>query len=300
MQAPCEEGVPQDAAADLKERKRLEHRLLRRVAQASQEFGLVEPGDRIMACMSGGKDSYVMVHLLQQIQRRVPFSFEIICVNLDQGHPGYPGHVLEEWLRDQGLEHRMLAHDTYSIVKEKMPEGATYCSLCSRLRRGILYNAAVELDCNKLALGHHRDDIIETLMLNLLYAGQLKAMPPKLVSDDGRNTIIRPLAFCEERDVARLSELVGFPIIPCDLCGSQEHLHRKKIKALLSELHAENDKVKGNVFAALGNVRPSHLLDKELRAATGLDPLSGAPMSETGEAAGGTGGFMDELESALR
>ncbi|MCB9780105.1 MAG: tRNA 2-thiocytidine(32) synthetase TtcA [Alphaproteobacteria bacterium] len=294
-----QEATQQDGAADA-ERKRLEHRLLRRVAQASQEFGLIEPGDRIMACMSGGKDSYVMVHLLQQIQRRVPFSFEIVCVNLDQGHPGYPGHLLEEWLQAQGLEHRMLAHDTYSIVKEKLPEGATYCSLCSRLRRGILYNAAVELGCNKLALGHHKDDIIETLMLNLLYAGQLKAMPPKLVSDDGRNTIIRPLAFCDEAEVARLSELVSFPIIPCDLCGSQEHLQRKKVKALLAGLHADNDKVKGNIFAALGNVRPSHLLDKDMRVAAGLDPLSGAPTSETGEAAGGTGGFMDELESALR
>ncbi len=271
---------------------RLEKRLMRRLGQASEDFGLIEPNDRIMVCMSGGKDSYAMAWLLLQIQRKVPFSFELVAVNLDQGHPGFPGHLLEGWMVEQGLEYRMLARDTYSIVKEKIPEGKTFCSLCSRLRRGILYDAAVELNCNKLALGHHRDDIIETVVLNLFYSGQLKAMPPKLVSDDGRNTLIRPLAYCEEPDLARLAELRAFPIIPCDLCGSQEHLHRKKVKALLSELQAENEHVRSNVFASLGNVRPSHLLDKALRERCGLDPHSGAPVEREG--------FLDELEAALR
>ena len=279
---------------------RLEKRLLRKMGQLSEEFGLIEPGDRIMACMSGGKDSYAMTWLLREVQRKVPFDFEIICVNLDQGHPGYPGHLLEGWLQDQGLPYRMLKRDTYSVVKEKIPEGKTFCSLCSRLRRGILYDAAVELGCNKLALGHHMDDVIETVVLNLFYSGQLKAMPPKLVSDDGRNVIIRPLATCAEEDVARFAALHAFPVIPCDLCGSQEHLHRKKVKALLAELHAENPKVKGNVLAALGNVRPSHLLDQGLRRRCGLDPQSGAPMAPGADEGVGTGGFMDALESALR
>lgn len=271
---------------------RLEKRLLRRVGQASEDFGLIEPGDRIMLCLSGGKDSYAMAWLLMQVQRKVPFDFELVAVNLDQGHPGFPAGKLKAWMEAQGLEHRMLQRDTYSIVKEKIPEGRTYCSLCSRLRRGILYDAAVELGCNKLALGHHRDDIIETVLLNLLYSGQLKAMPPKLRSDDGRNVLIRPLAYCDEPELARLAELRAFPILPCDLCGSQEHLHRKKVKALLNELAAENPHVRQNVFAALGNVRPSHLLDRELRRRCGLDPHSGEPIRHEE--------LLDELGAALR
>ncbi len=282
------------------ERVRLEHRLLRKVGQASRDFGLIEPGDRIMVCMSGGKDSYVMAWLLRAVQRKVPFRFDLICVNLDQGHPGFPAHLLRDWLVAEGFEHRMLSQDTYSVVTEKIPEGRTYCSLCSRLRRGILYDAAVELGCNKLALGHHRDDIIETLLLNLLYSGQLKAMPPKLVSDDGRNTLIRPLATCDEVEVARLAELVDFPILPCDLCGSQENLQRKKVKQLIATLSDDNDKVRGNLFAALGNVKPSHLLDKRLRERCGLDPESGAPLDRVEGSSAGTGGFLDELEAALR
>ena len=174
---------------------RLEYKLLGHVATASKEHQMLEPSDRVMVCMSGGKDSYVMLTLLRKIQKRVPFTFDIVAVNLDQGHPGFPGHLLENWLKSEGCEYKMLAQDTYSIVLDKVPEGKTQCSLCSRLRRGILYNAAVELGCTKIALGHHRDDIIETLMLNLLYGGQLKTMPPRLRSQDGRNTIIRPLAY---------------------------------------------------------------------------------------------------------
>lgn len=254
---------------------RIEHKLLRQVRQASLDFRLVEPDDVIMACLSGGKDSYAMLHLLRMLQERVPFRFEIVAVNLDQGHPGFPGHVLEGWLKEQGFAYRMLTQDTFSIVKQHIPEGKTYCSLCSRLRRGILYNAAQELGATKIALGHHRDDMIETLMLNLLYSGQLKSMPPRLRSDDGRNVVIRPLAYASEADIVALAEELQFPIIPCDLCGSQEHLHRKKIKAMIAELAAENPKVPGNMFAALRNVKPSHLMDPALRELVGLDGVTG-------------------------
>ncbi|MEL6348489.1 MAG: tRNA 2-thiocytidine(32) synthetase TtcA [Myxococcota bacterium] len=254
---------------------RLENKLMGQLARASKDFQLIEPGDRIMVCMSGGKDSYAMLHLLRLIQRRVPFEFSMIAVNLDQGHPGFPGHLLESYFKDHGDAYRMLKQDTYSIVLEKIPVGKTFCSLCSRLRRGILYNAAVELGCSKIALGHHRDDIIETLMLNLLYSGQLKAMPPRLRSDDGRNVVIRPLAYCNEEDLAALAQEQAFPIIPCDLCGSQENLQRQQVKRLINELHAANPKVKGNMFSAVQNVRPSHLLDAALREAMGLDAITG-------------------------
>ena len=244
---------------------RVEKRLLGMVSRASIDFGLIEPDDRILVGMSGGKDSYAMLHLMRLVQRRVPFGFSMIAVNLDQGHPGFPGHLLRDYLEGEGHEYRMIAQDTYSIVLDKIPAGKTFCSLCSRLRRGILYNTAVELGCNKIALGHHRDDAIETLMLNALYAGQLKAMPPKLQSDDGRNVVIRPLIYCPESEIAEFAAEMAFPIIPCDLCGSQENLQRKRIKRLLTDLNAENPNVKGNLFAALGNVRPSHLMDKTLR-----------------------------------
>ena len=228
-----------------------------------------------MVGVSGGKDSYALMVLLREVQRRVPWDFEIIGVNLDQAQPGFPAQIIEDWFKAEGFDYRMLVKDTYSIVLDKVPEGKTQCSLCSRLRRGILYNAAVELGCTKIALGHHRDDIIETLMLNLLYGGQLKTMPPRLRSQDGRNTIIRPMAYCSEDDVAAYAETVGYPIIPCDLCGTQENLHRQKIKALLHDLNVENPKVKGNMMAAMRNVSPSHLLDLDLREAAGLDPITG-------------------------
>jgi tRNA 2-thiocytidine biosynthesis protein TtcA len=244
---------------------RLEHRLLKNMAKASSDYGMFEPGDRVMACISGGKDSFAMIKLMEKLRRKVPFSFEIVAVNLDQGHPGFPADALEAYLRSEGHAVKMLTQDTYSIVKDKIPEGRTFCSLCSRLRRGILYNAAVELGCTKIALGHHRDDMIETLLLNLLYAGQIKGMPPRLRSDDGRNVVIRPLAYCREEEIIAYAEEQQFPIIPCDLCGSQEHLHRKKVKRLIADLAADNDKIPGNLFAALGNVVPSHLMDTDLR-----------------------------------
>ena len=249
---------------------RLEKRLLAEVARASHDFRLIEPGDRVMVAVSGGKDSYGMLYLLRQIQRRAPFQFSLVAVNIDQGHPGFPDRTLPEYFEREGYEYRIVKEDTYSIVKEKVPEGKTFCALCSRLRRGILYNVAAEMKCTKIALGHHRDDVIETLLLNLLYSGQLKAMPARLRSDDGRNVVIRPLVYVSEVELAEFAETQAFPIIPCDLCGSRENLQRKQIKNLLTDLNAKNPKVRANVFAALGNVRPSHLYDVALRQALGV------------------------------
>jgi tRNA 2-thiocytidine biosynthesis protein TtcA len=251
--------------------ERLEKKLLSAVAKASSDFKMLEPGDRVMVAVSGGKDSHAMLYLLRELQKKAPFSFSIFALNVDQGHPGFPSEVLPEYLTREGYEHVIIKEDTYSVVTEKIPEGKTYCSLCSRLRRGILYTQAQKLGATKIALGHHRDDVIETLMLNLLYAGQLKAMPARLRSDDGRNVVIRPLVYCSEVELAELAALKQFPIIPCDLCGSQDNLKRKQVKQLLTSLNDQNPTVRANVFAALGNVRPSHLFDVELRRAMGVD-----------------------------
>lgn len=252
---------------------RLDKRLLEQVGRASRDFGLLEAGDRVLCALSGGKDSYAMMWLLRELRRRAPFDFELVGVNLDQGHPGFPQHVIRDWCEAHGFEHHMLHRDTYSVVLDKIPEGKTYCSLCSRLRRGILYDAAVELGCTKIALGHHKDDVIETLMLNLFFSGQLKTMPPRLVSDDGRNVVIRPLVNCDEAEIAQYAREKEFPIVPCNLCGSQENLQRQQIKRLLAEWNDRNPKVKGNLYAAAGNVRPSHLYDRALLERLGMvDP----------------------------
>jgi tRNA 2-thiocytidine biosynthesis protein TtcA len=240
----------------------LTKRLLGQVGQASQDYALIEPGDHVMVALSGGKDSYTLLDLLRQLQVRAPFRFELTAVNIDQGHPGFPRHVLEDYLKAEGYRAHFVIEDTYSIVKEKVPEGKTYCSLCSRLRRGILYTTARKLGTNKIALGHHKDDLIETLLLNLLYAGQIRSMPPRLVSDDGDNIVIRPLCYSSEADIAEYARLRAFPILPCDLCGSQEGLKRQQVKQLIATLEADNPKVRGNLFAALGNVRASHLLEQ--------------------------------------
>ncbi len=249
---------------------RLEERLLSQVARASADFALLEPGDRVMVAVSGGKDSHALLHLLREIARRAPFKFSLVAVNVDQGHPGFPQTLLPEYFKREGYDFEIVTEDTYSIVKEKVPAGKTTCSLCSRLRRGILYTTASRLGATKIALGHHRDDVIETLLLNLFFSGQTKAMPPRLRSDDGRHVVIRPLVYAAEADLAAFAEEREFPIIPCDLCGSQEQLQRKRVKALLASLEAENPNVRRNLLAALGNVRPTHLLDHGLRAKLGL------------------------------
>jgi len=244
--------------------RKLLKRLLHQVGRAIQEFALIEDGDRILVGVSGGKDSFTLLYLLQRLRERAPIRFELVACNLDQGHPGFPARELEEHLRAQGCEVRMLREDTYSVVKRLTPEGGTTCAVCSRLRRGILYNAAAEMGCSKIALGHHRDDLIESLLLSMLFAGKMRSMPPKLRSDDGRNTVIRPLCFASEVDVAAFAASAGFPIIPCDLCGSQEDLQRKRVKRLLSDLEREHPGVRASLFASMGNVLPAHLLDARL------------------------------------
>lgn len=238
----------------------LEKRLAHEMGRCIADFDLIGPGDRVMVAVSGGKDSYTLLHLLERARQRAPISFSIVAVHLDQGQPGYDGTALEAWLADRGYEHHVLREDTYQLVTKRIPEDKTYCSMCSRLRRGILYNAAERLGCAKIALGHHRDDAIETLLLNLMFNGTLSAMPAKLRSDDGRNVVIRPLLYCSERDIAAYAEGIDFPIIPCNLCGSQENLWRQEVKRLLDDLEERVPKVRQSMLAALKNVHSSHLL----------------------------------------
>jgi tRNA 2-thiocytidine biosynthesis protein TtcA len=246
------------------ELNRLEKNLLQHVGKAVADFSLIQEGDRIMVAISGGKDSYTMLHLLRRLQQRAPVKFELIAVNLDQGHPGFPAQMLEEWLKKNEYQYRLLKEDTYSIVLDKLKPGQTQCSLCSRLRRGILYTAAVDMGCTKIALGHHRDDLIHTFLLNQFFAGTTATMPPILRSNDGRNTVIRPLAYAAEPDIARFAELMQFPIIPCDLCGSQENLQRKRVKRLVDELGKEIPMLRSSLLSAMGNLHTSHLLDQKL------------------------------------
>jgi tRNA 2-thiocytidine biosynthesis protein TtcA len=249
----------------------LRRKLARGMSRAIADFQMLAEGDRVLCAVSGGKDSYAMHDLLVDLAKRAPINFSVVAVNIDQGHPGYPGHLLRDYMASRNHEFRMVNEDTYSIVTEKIPEGKTYCSLCSRLRRGILYNLAVDMGCTKIALGHHRDDAITMLMLNLVFSGQLKAMPPKLISDDRRNIVIRPLIYCAEEDLAAFAEEQKFPILPCDLCGSQDNLQRKAISKMLADLDARCPGARRNMLAALGNVRPSHLFDKGLWAKLGLE-----------------------------
>ncbi len=243
---------------------KLEKRLRRNVGKAIIDFNMIEAGDKVMACLSGGKDSYAMLEILLHLQKTAPIEFSIIAVNLDQKQPGFPEHVLPTYLREKGVDFHVIEEDTYSVVKALVPEGKSTCSLCSRLRRGNLYSFAKANGITKIALGHHRDDIVETLFLNLFFAGQLKAMPPKLLSDDGENVLIRPLAYCKESDLEAYAEIKQFPIIPCNLCGSQENLQRQVIKEMLHHWERTHPGRVETIFRAIQNVRPSQLADREL------------------------------------
>lgn len=261
-----------------REAHKLEKRLCRLVGQAIGDYAMIEAGDKVMVCLSGGKDSYGLLDILLKLQRRAPVGFDLVAVNLDQKQPGFPEHVLPDYLRSIGVPFHIEEQDTYSIVKDKVPEGKTMCSLCSRLRRGILYRVASELGATKIALGHHRDDMLQTFFLNMFFGGKLKGMPPKLQSDDGRNVVIRPLTYVPEKDLVRWAEHRQFPIIPCTLCGSQENLQRKQVGAMLREWERKHPGRLDNMFHALQNVVPSHLADGTLHdfrhlKATGLaDP----------------------------
>jgi tRNA 2-thiocytidine biosynthesis protein TtcA len=243
---------------------KLRNSLISATGKAIGDYNMIEDGDTVLVCMSGGKDSHAMLMLLLALQERAPIDFKLIAMNLDQKQPGFPADVLPAYFEKLGVDYRIVNADTYSIVKEKIPEGKTTCSLCSRLRRGVIYTTAKELGANKIALGHHRDDIVETLFLNLFFGAKMKAMPPKLATNDKQNVVIRPLAYCSEKDIASYARQMAFPIIPCDLCGSQENLQRQKVKDMLQGWEREQPGRINNIFRAIGNIEPSHLADFNL------------------------------------
>jgi tRNA 2-thiocytidine biosynthesis protein TtcA len=264
-------AVETDAAISFKkaekiayENNKLHKRLCRQVGQAIGDFNMIEDGDKVMVCLSGGKDSYALLDILMTLRERAPIKFDIVAVNLDQKQPNFPEHILPAYLKQLDIPFHIENQDTYSIVKRLIPEGKTTCSLCSRLRRGILYRVADELGCNKIALGHHRDDIMETFFLNMFFGAKIKGMPPKLQSDDGKHIVIRPLAYVKEADTERYAQVKNFPIIPCDLCGSQENLQRKQIKNMLREWEKKHPGRVDNIFSSLSTVVPSHLMDRDL------------------------------------
>ena len=275
---------------------KLRNSLISATGKAIGDYNMIENGDTVLVCMSGGKDSHAMLMILLALQERAPIDFKLIAMNLDQKQPGFPADILPAYFEKLGIDYRIVEADTYSIVKEKIPEGKTTCSLCSRLRRGVIYTTAKELGANKIALGHHRDDIVETLFLNLFFGAKMKAMPPKLATNDKQNIVIRPLAYCSEKDIASYARQMEFPIIPCDLCGSQENLQRQKVKDMLQAWEREQPGRVNNIFRAIGNVEPSHLADFNLYDFKNLtqakpedeDPLFGdiaAKHSETQRAA---------------
>lgn len=268
----------------------LEKKLLHYTGKAIADFNMIRHGDRVMVCLSGGKDSFTLLRILRLLQHRAKINFEIFAFTLDQAQPGWDDTRLKAWLTEHQIPFEVLTRDTFSIVKEKIPEGQTYCALCSRLRRGIIYRYAEEHGYNKIALGHHRDDLIRTLLMSILYNGEIRSMPPKLLSDNKKNIIIRPLAYCQEADIAAFAELMAFPIIPCTLCGSQENLVRKRIKKLIDQLAEENPKVPSNMLHALSTIKPSQLMDsdywnfKDLEAEQGAEPTEKFHWDEVQEA----------------
>ncbi|TVU68132.1 MULTISPECIES: tRNA 2-thiocytidine(32) synthetase TtcA [Cobetia] len=267
----CADSRGTSGATNKRDLNKLQRRLRRQVGTAITDYGMIRDGDKVMVCLSGGKDSYTMLDILMNLQRNAPVEFSLVAVNLDQKQPGFPEHVLPAWLESVGVEYHILERDTYSIVKEKVPEGKTTCGLCSRLRRGSLYSFAQEIGATKIALGHHRDDILETLFLNMFFGGKLKTMPPKLLSDDQRNIVIRPLAYCRESDIEAYSAAREFPIIPCNLCGSQENLQRQVVKDMLQDWERQYPGRLETMFHAVTSVAPSHLADRELFDFAGLD-----------------------------
>ncbi|GGY08934.1 tRNA 2-thiocytidine biosynthesis protein TtcA [Litchfieldella qijiaojingensis] len=268
----AERGASESPSAkEKREFNKLQKRLRRQVGNAIIDYGMIQDGDKVMVCLSGGKDSYTMLEILRNLQRNAPVSFSLVAVNLDQKQPGFPEHVLPEYLESIGVDYHILERDTYSVVKEKTPEGKTTCALCSRLRRGSLYGFAEEIGATKVALGHHREDILETLFLNMFFGGTLKAMPPKLLSDDGKNIVIRPLAYCREADIAEFARQMRFPIIPCNLCGSQPNLQRQVVKEMLAEWEAKHPGRLETMFKAVTNVAPSQLADRDLFDFQGLE-----------------------------
>jgi tRNA 2-thiocytidine biosynthesis protein TtcA len=280
--------LPENASGNF---VKLRNSLITLTGKAIGDYNMIEDGDTVLVCMSGGKDSHTLLMMLLALKERAPISFKLIAMNLDQKQPGFPSEILPSYFEQLGVDYRIVEADTYSVVKEKIPEGKTTCSLCSRLRRGIIYTTAKQLGANKIALGHHRDDIVETLFLNMFFGAKLKAMPPKLATNDKQNIVIRPLAYCSEKDIASYARQMSFPIIPCDLCGSQENLQRKKVKDMLQAWEREQPGRINNIFRAISNVEPSHLADYELYDFKGLsqaevgdeDPLFGDIATE-GEA----------------
>jgi len=252
------------AGAEKVEFNKLQKKLRGGAGRAIADFNMIEDGDRIMVCLSGGKDSYTMLHILMSLKKSAPIDFDLVAVNLDQKQPGYPEHILPAYLESLGVEYYVVDRDTYSIVKSKIPEGKTTCGLCSRLRRGTLYAFAEDINANKIALGHHKDDIVQTLFLNMFYGSRLSAMPPKLLSDDKRNIVIRPLAYCREKDIEKFSQLMEYPIIPCNLCGSQENLQRQAIKGMLQDWESNHPSRIESIFNSLQSVQPTQLADTSL------------------------------------
>ena len=269
----------------------LEKKLLHYTGKAIADFNMIRHGDRVMVCLSGGKDSFTMLRILRLLQHRAKVKFELFAFTLDQAQPGWDDSRLKAWLEQQKIPYEVMTRDTYSIVKEKIPEGQTYCALCSRLRRGIIYRYAEEHGYNKIALGHHRDDMIRTLLMSILYNGEIRSMPPKLLSDNKKNVIIRPLAYCQETDIAAFAALMAFPIIPCTLCGSQENLMRKKIKVLIDQLAQENPKVPSNMLHALTCIKPSQLMDTNFWDFKNLESQQGETSQEAF--------CWDEMQSAF-